>query len=365
MVFWKKKGPKIGEEDENPAEQEIEEASPDNNKKNSANVELELAKIKGQLDSLSEMRKATTDRFGMTNEQIGELRGTINDLTQSFSKVEIESTKVIDQVKSIEPEKFMTELRKNEGRLEALKANIESNESLMQDIMKQLKSMRQEMSIYKGTDQIIKLHEEIKEELANIKKVEAIVQRHADRVENIFMDVEKKFMDFDKFDSSVKDLSRTFNKIQGDFDKLRVKSDQKAEKTEFVGLLNKFNDFEKHTGNIIKLMDERSKHMKNDLQSMFNKLKRQIEFKTNKKLSVETDSVEPDDDGSVSVSSSVSSAFSIDPNEKKGFFKKLLNNYKEGKSKSEPKSEPKSESNHEFEPKNQVEAVEQLSKDSS
>ncbi|MBU0666192.1 MAG: hypothetical protein KKC26_02405 [Nanoarchaeota archaeon] len=63
MVFWKKKGPKIGEGDENPAEQEIEEASPDNNKKNSANVELELAKIKGQLDSLSEMRKATTDRL--------------------------------------------------------------------------------------------------------------------------------------------------------------------------------------------------------------------------------------------------------------------------------------------------------------
>jgi chromosome segregation ATPase len=284
MAFWNKSGPTIGEGDENPAEQEIEESSPKNRGANlGGQVEIELAKIKGQIDSLNEIRKSTTERFGIVTEQMGEIRGMLNDLEQAFSKVEVKATKAIDEVETVQPSVFMTELRKTDGKIEALKANIEGNESLMKDIMSQLKGMRGQMDVYKGTEQIIKLHEEIKNELANLKKVESIVERHADRVETIFLDVEKKFSEFDKFDSQVKDINREFKKMQADFDKMRVQTDQKAEKKEFVDLLNKFNDFEKHTGTVIKLLDERSKHTKTDLKLMFKQLtdKLQKKYKVN------------------------------------------------------------------------------------
>lgn len=288
MAFWKKKGVTIGEDGDNPAEQEIEEVGGGKVvNKFGRNVDIELAKIQGKLDSLTEMRKATAERFSLITEQLGEVRGSINDMTQQFSKVEVEATKAIDKVDSVQPETFMTELRKGEGRIDALKANIESNESLMHDLLDQLKEIRHKMDVYKGTEQIIKLHEEIKSELANIKKVEGTVERHANRVETIFLDVEKKFSEFDQFNSSVKELTRGFSKIQADFEKIRVKVDTKSDKKEFVDLLNKFNDFEKHTGNIIKLLDERSKHAKDDLKNAFNQIKIQLEKKFDVKINVE------------------------------------------------------------------------------
>lgn len=286
LFFWKKKAPSIGDADENPAAQEVETEEVAKPQIGEGKVSLEIAKLQGQIESLSEIRKTTSERFNVVNEQIGELRGTLNELTQQFSKVEVESTKAVDKVESVQPETFMTELRKTDGKTEALRANIESNEALMKDMMAELKNMRQKINFYKGTDQILKLNEEVKAELATIKKSEAITERHADRVETMFLDLGKKFSEFEKFDSIVKDLSRGFDKVQMDFDRIRVRVDTKADKKEVLNLMNKFNDFEKHTGNIIKLLDERSKHMKSDVKSIFAQVKDQLEKKFDVKLSV-------------------------------------------------------------------------------
>src|SRR5689334_9433523 len=94
-------------------------------------IDIEFAKIKGQLDSFAEVRKATTERFSRISEQMGELRGMIIDTNKAMGKVEVSSTKAIDLVESVHPEKLMIEVRKQDGKVEALRASIESNEAIM------------------------------------------------------------------------------------------------------------------------------------------------------------------------------------------------------------------------------------------
>ncbi len=240
-------------------------------------VDIELTKIYAQLESFGEIRKANAERFSRISEQLGEVRGMIVDTNKAMSKIEVASTKAVDLVESVHPEKLMIEVRKSDGKVEALRANIESNEAIMKDLMGEVKKMREQMNFYKGIEQVAALNDEVKTELANIKKMEAVIERHADKVETIFLEVEKKFSQFDKFDSIVKDLESSTKKLGGDFDKSRVKLDQKEEKKEFVSLVDKFNDFEKHTTNLLKLLDERSKSLKDGLEKDFKKLKRRIE----------------------------------------------------------------------------------------
>jgi hypothetical protein len=255
----------------------------DENKFDTGNpkFDIELTKIHAQLDSFAEIRKATNEQFSRIGEQIGELRGMIMDTNKTVSTIEVSATKAVDLVESVQPEKLMVEMRKQEGKVEALKANIESNEAMSRDIMSEIKKMRDQMNLYRGVEQVIKLNEEIKHELMEIKKVEATIERHSDKVETVFLEVSKKFADFDKFNDIVKDLERSFNRLQGDFDKIKVMTDDKANKKEFVQLLDKFNDFEKHTGNILKLLDSRSKNLKEDMQSRFENLKEQLSTKYN------------------------------------------------------------------------------------
>lgn len=240
-------------------------------------VDIELTKIHAQLESFGEIRKANAERFSRLSEQLGEVRGMIADTNKAMGKIEVAATKAVDLVESVHPEKLMIEVRKQDGKVEALRANIESNEAIMKDLMSELKKMRDQMKFYKGIEQVAQLNDEVKQELANIKKMEAVIERHADKVETIFLEVEKKFASFDKFDTIVKEVQDSVKRLASDFDKARVKIEQKEEKKEFVTLVDKFNDFEKHTTNLLKLLDERSKTMKDDLEKDFRKLKQRLE----------------------------------------------------------------------------------------
>ncbi|HJX05960.1 MAG TPA: hypothetical protein VJ461_04560 [Candidatus Nanoarchaeia archaeon] len=244
-----------------------------------AKLDMEITKIKAQLESFNELRKANSERFSRISEQLGELRGMIMDTNKTMSKIEVSSTKAIDLVESVQPEKLMIEIRKQEGKSEALKANIEGNEAMMHDIMEELKKMRQQMNFYKGIEQVTKLNEEVKGELLEIKKVEATIERHADKAETIFLDLEKKFADFEKFQHTVDDVDKNFHAIQGDFDKMKLQLSNKAEKREFGSLMDKFTEFERHTGNILQLLDERSRHMKVELKAALNNMREQIRRK--------------------------------------------------------------------------------------
>jgi hypothetical protein len=283
MVWFKKKQAESQPNEEAAAEgDESEEQKP----AISGNIEAELTKIKSSLDALNEVRKANAEQFTRTSEQIGELRGALMDTNKAVGVIEVASTKAIDMVNSVQPDKLMIEVRKIDGKVEALRANIEANETIMKDIMKEMKDMRAQMGFYKGVDQVVKMNNEIKQELIEIKKTEGIIGKHADKVETIFVEVEKKFYDFEKFNDAVKELDRAFKKISSDFDKTRVNVDEKADKKEFVRMVDKFTDFEKHTSNILKLLDQKSRTTLTELNASFDSLKEQLEKKYDKKIEV-------------------------------------------------------------------------------
>jgi len=242
-------------------------------------IDIELTKIEGRIQGLDEVRKSSSERFSRVAEQIGELRGMIVDTNKAMSKVEVSATKAVDLVESVHPEKLMIDVRKQDGKIEALRASIESNEAIMKDIMLEMKKMRGKMNLYKGVEQVMEMNDEIKKELSTIKRVEATIESHADKVETIFIEVNKKFGDFDKFNSIAKDLDKSFKKMSSDFEKLRTKTETKQDRKEFIDMLDRFNEFEKHTTNLLKLLDERNKTVKDDLQARFDKLVLQYKAK--------------------------------------------------------------------------------------
>jgi chromosome segregation ATPase len=245
----------------------------DNVSSGNPKLDMEITKIKAQLESQGEIRKANSERFSRISEQMGELRGMIMDTNKTMSKIEVSATKAIDLVESVQPEKLMIEIRKQEGKMESLKANIESNEAMMRDIMEEIKKMRAQMNFYKGIEQVAKLNDEVKTEIFNIKKVEATIERHADKAETIFIDLEKKFSEYEKFHQKMDDIEMTFKVIQEDFDKIKFQLTSKSEKKEFINLMDKFTEFEKHTGDVLKLLDERSKQSKSDIKEAIAKMR--------------------------------------------------------------------------------------------
>jgi len=118
-------------------------------------IDIEFTKIKAQIESINEIRKADAERFGHFSEQLGEVRGMIIDTNKAMSKIEVAATKAVDLVESVHPEKLMLEVRKQDTKIESLRAMIESNDSIMKTIMAEMKKMRDQMSFYKGTEEVL------------------------------------------------------------------------------------------------------------------------------------------------------------------------------------------------------------------
>jgi len=160
-----------------------------------AKLQTEVEKMKASVEGFAEVRKSFTERFTRTSEQIGELRSMILERDKSIQEIELKAIKAADLVESVHPEKIMTEVQKQDAKSEALKANLEGNEAIMDRIMEELKEVKRKVEFFRGVEEIVKLSEEVKKELIEIKKVESRVSINTDKVETIYSEMRKKFQD--------------------------------------------------------------------------------------------------------------------------------------------------------------------------
>ncbi len=243
-------------------------------------MHIELDRLKTKFDSFMELRKVFNERFTTITEQVGELRGMIMDTNRNLETSEIKATKAIDLVTSVQPDKLMSEVQKGDGKIEALKANLESNEVMMKTLMDELKKVKSQVSLFKGVEQVIKLNTEVKNELMNVKKVEAVISRHADKIENIFVESQKMYHQFESFPDEINYLKNSFKNVTEGFDEMKVKYTTLSSKKEHENLVVKFDKFIKRVGNVMDTMQGKAE----DIDDQFKKTKRKLDKEFNDRV---------------------------------------------------------------------------------
>jgi len=273
-LFGKKKKEETDEENSGEVEgqaDEVPEQTPKSSGGESSLGQLtaDLDKLKAQFTTFYEMNKASTERFTRINEQVGELRTMILERDKDGKMLEAKATQAIDMVQTVQPDKLMIELRKGDAKIEGLRANLESNEVIINNAISELKSMRNKIQTFTGIEQVVKLNEEVKGELMEIRKMSATVERHGDKVETIFSEMQKRFSDFSKFSDTLKDLDKEVKQIASDSDNVKVRISGFSDKKEIEDLITKFNNFEKHVSGIMTLVNRKFESLEKDFADKF------------------------------------------------------------------------------------------------
>ena len=206
-------------------------------------ISTEVDRLKAGQEAFQEVRKSFTERFTRLSEQIGELRSMILDRDRTIQTLELKSVKAIDLVESIKPDKFMMDLERQNVKIEALKANLEGNEAIIDQVMEELKEIRRKMSFFRGVEEIIRLSEEIKKELIGIKKIEGTINIQTDKVQTIYSDMRKKMHDLDTFNSQLQESKANIEQNTKELDSLKTKSINFAEKEEVDKIIEKVQKY--------------------------------------------------------------------------------------------------------------------------
>jgi len=206
-------------------------------------LKTEIEKLKAGQEAFKEVRASSSERFTRISEQIGELRSMILERDRTIQEIELKAVKSSDLVSSVQPEKLMTEVQKQEVKIEALKANLEGNEAIMNRIMEELRETRKKVEFFRGVEEVIKLAEEVKSELIEIKKAEGRINTQTDKVQTIYTEMRTRIQDIDAFKAEVQDSKASIEQNTKDVTFVKNKITNLAEKTELDKLVRKLQTY--------------------------------------------------------------------------------------------------------------------------
>ena len=208
--------------------------------KGTTNAKIE--KIDAQIEALKEVQSAQRERFERHSEEIGELRSTLADREKQIRELEAKAVRASELVAEVQPENFMHEQKKTDAKIEAIQGKLDNNEVISDSIIEELKKIKNKVSVFRGTEDILKLNKEVKEELSSIRKVEATVEKHSDHVEAIFTSFESNFEHFQKLKSDVKGTAEICTSLKKDVEKNSVLLNSLPKKEEIYHLRDSVNE---------------------------------------------------------------------------------------------------------------------------
>jgi len=215
-------------------------------------LSVKVEKLGASVQSFGELRKSFTARFNRISEQIGELRSMILERDKSIQNVEIKAVKAHDLVETVKPEKLMTEIQKCDAKIEALKANLEGNESIMSRLMEEIKEAKRKIDFFRGVEEVVKMSEETKKDLLETKKIQSKIALNTDKVDSIYSEMNKKFQKIDVFDSTLQELKAKSEQNDSDIQFLKDKVTGLATKEELDKLVKKMQKYVDALGDLEK-----------------------------------------------------------------------------------------------------------------
>jgi len=239
-LFGKKKKEEENlEEGEEGQEEKKPEVKASSGEPSLGQLSVQVEKMNASIEAFAEVRKGFNERFNRTSEQIGELRAMILDRDKSIQEVELKAVKAHDLVATVQPEKMMTSIQKSDAKIEALKANLEGNESIMSRIMEELKDVKKKVEFFRGIEEIVNLSEETKKDLIEIKKIQSRISLNTDKVDTIYGEMRTKFQKIDLVDSTLQELKAGNEQNEHDVQFLKDKVIDLATKEELEKLVSK------------------------------------------------------------------------------------------------------------------------------
>ncbi len=201
-------------------------------RKSNAIMKMKLERLDARMESINSLIKGFTERFSNISQQIGEVRGLTLSNEKSVSKLGAESSKAIDIVNAVKPEKIRFDYEKVEQRVDELSGKLDSNKEYLDTILEEMKELRRKAESFIGAEGLIHLQEDVKKDLMNIQQINARAKMHADKAEQLFIETEKMSNEYNQvletlnnFESNYSSLKKDVEKMRLDFSNIATKSD--------------------------------------------------------------------------------------------------------------------------------------------
>jgi len=264
-IFSSKKVPEIGDESVDERSEEVAET----NEPTRGDSSFEIESLKAKVETLMKFNEATNENFNRLSEQIGELRSSLLEKEQSIKEIIERTERTFDVVKELKPEKFLIDYKKLEQKIEMLQSKAEVRGDLLESLKKEMSEMRSKIEVFTGKEEMLSLYDDIRKEAKEIEKIKSIIEKEGEKISNLFVKVDKQYIEFKNFMDEKDSILKMFNDISDQIDNVKdIKNIVKASE-----LKDAIRSLKKETTETIKKEQRNNKKQFQKLSKRISKLR--------------------------------------------------------------------------------------------
>jgi chromosome segregation ATPase len=215
-----------------------------------AKVDAKIEKINANIDTLKEANTGISERMQAINESIGELRSQGSQRESVIKDVQSKAETVGEEISSINPEKYSKALEKRDKTSGKQDMRIEKLEMKTSEIAKTTGDIRKLLESIGGLENVSHLNKEMGKKLMQAKQLSDDTQKLANRVEKIFVQLNKRMEDFAVYQSKQENLEGVVKDIIKSIDAVSMRMDDYVTIENFDNLKKSFTDLEIKIGTL-------------------------------------------------------------------------------------------------------------------
>ncbi|NOQ55828.1 MAG: hypothetical protein GQ477_03395 [Nanohaloarchaea archaeon] len=200
----------------------------------SEKINVDLERIKANIDSSKDMRASTDEKVQTVMEGLTELRTTVFQREAGLKEQELKFTRVKELVDDIEPEKINKEFMKRDKFMSEMEIRIEKLEVKMEDFIKAIKHTEGLLKSIGGLENVAEIDHKVAKKLEQIIETEKSMEHLSSKMEKMFISINQKLEDFDTYEARQENMNEIMDDMLKNVDQLGVKFENYIDKKDMI-----------------------------------------------------------------------------------------------------------------------------------
>jgi chromosome segregation ATPase len=193
-------------------------------------MQIKLEKMGAFLDAVKDEKTSRDETIRRLTEEIGEIRSNVNALDRKASQQEIIINEVNTSISDLKPQRFVKFLRKEDMQMKMHDSRIQRLEDMNTLAIKRLTTIEDVLKKIGSLEKIADFGRDIAKRLVEIDNREKRIGRISDKIDSIFMELNKRLDEFMLYKAKQDTLDELSREMMKAVDEINTKIEKYAEK---------------------------------------------------------------------------------------------------------------------------------------
>lgn len=193
-------------------------------------MEVRLEKMNAFLNAIKDEKTSRDETIRRLTEEIGEIRSSIGTIDRKTSQHEILVNEINTTIAELKPQRFVKFLRKEDTRVKMHDAKIQRIEDMTSLLIKRITQVEEVLKKIGSLEKIADFGRDIAKRLVEIENREKRIGRISDRIDSIFMELNKRLDEFMLYKAKQDTLDELSREMMKAIDEINTKIEGFAKK---------------------------------------------------------------------------------------------------------------------------------------